>query len=53
MEMSQNLSPKEQQALNLSAQGLPVVEIARAMEVSAYFVGVLLENATEKLRDDR
>jgi DNA-binding CsgD family transcriptional regulator len=45
-------SPKEQQALDLLAQGLSVGEIARTMQHSEYFVEVLLENARVKLHDD-
>jgi DNA-binding CsgD family transcriptional regulator len=50
--MPENLSPKEEEALSLLAQGLPLATIAQTMMVSEYFVRVLLENARWKLHDD-
>jgi RNA polymerase sigma factor (sigma-70 family) len=48
----QSLSPKERQAVELSAQELSVEQIGQQMQVSPYAVRVFLENARVKLDDD-
>jgi DNA-binding CsgD family transcriptional regulator len=50
--MDVKLSPKEQRALELLAQGLNAEQIAREMVVSPFAVRTFLENARVKLRDD-